>query len=184
MKSSTNLFGAGVLALGLATSVQVAAQQPGTSTSSQSARAATEQSMTITGCIEREADYRKAHDAGRGGVAGTGVGSGNEYILTDASSGSRTSPGSPTGTAGSAGSMAYELSGPGEGQAGQFVGRRVEIVGTFKAAESDAAGRTTGGPTAGAPPSGVDVGGKDLKLRELEVMSVREATGTCTPAAR
>jgi hypothetical protein len=33
----------------------------------------------------READYRKAQDAGKGGVANTGLGVGNEFVLTNAS---------------------------------------------------------------------------------------------------
>jgi hypothetical protein len=74
--------------------------------------------------------------------------------------------------------IAYELTGPNEGQVEQFVGRRVEITGKLKAGERGATG-PTGGPTAGAPPSGVDVTSKDLKLKELEVTSVRETTGTC-----
>jgi hypothetical protein len=190
MKGYANLCAAGVLALGLGASAQVAGQQPTTQPQTQAgAAASTDQPTMITGCVQREADYRRARDAGRGGVAGTGVGAGNEFILAEASAasssatGSRPSqPGSPTGTAGSAGTMAYELTGPNEGQVGQYVNRRVEITGRFKAAETDPAGRTTGGATAGAPPSGVDVVSKDLKLREFEVLSVRETSGTCTPA--
>jgi hypothetical protein len=74
---------------------------------------------------------------------------------------------------------AYELTGANEGQAAQHVGRRVEITGTLKAAETGASGAPTGGPTAGQPPSGVDVVSKDLKLREIEVQSVREVGTTC-----
>lgn len=151
---------------------------------------------TITGCVVSESEYRKTHDAGRGGVVGTGVGAGNEFILTDASTGaasasdsssrdradaSATTP-SATGTSGTTGAMAYELSGSGEGQLSRFVGRRVELTGMFKAGEMTASGQTTGGPTAGAPPNGVDVGGKDLKLREFDVATVKEASGSCSPA--
>ena len=79
--------------------------------------------------------------------------------------------------------MAYELTGPGEGQAAAFVGKRVEVMGRMKAEEIGASG-PTGGPTAGAPPSGVDVTSKDLKLREFEVTSIKAAaTGSC-PAAK
>ena len=63
---------------------------------------------------------------------------------------------------------------------GAFVGKRVEIVGKLKPAEMGAAG-ATGGVTAGKPPAGVDVVSKDLKLREVEVTSVKETTGSCTP---
>ena len=148
---------------------------------------------TITGCVVSESEYRKMHDAGRGGVVGTGVGAGNEFILADASTGPASSgastsaradaSGTPsaTGTSGTTGAMAYELSGSGEGQLSRFVGRRVELTGMFKAAETTAAGQATGGPTAGAPPNGVDVGGKDLKLREFDVATVKEAAGSCAP---
>jgi hypothetical protein len=135
------------------------------------------QTVTVVGCIVRESDYRKATDAGKGGVAGTGVGAGNEYVLTNASM-STGAAGSAVGTAGAAAGAAYELTGSNEGQAKEFVGKRVEISGTLKAAEVSAAG-PTGGPTAGKPPSGVDVASKDLKLRELEVATVKATTGTC-----
>ena len=76
---------------------------------------------------------------------------------------------------------AFELTGANEEKIRDFVGKRVQITGKLKAAEVGAAGRPTGGDTAGTPPSGVDVASKDLKLRELEVVSVAPATGTCTP---
>jgi hypothetical protein len=86
-------------------------------------------------------------------------------------------PGAPTGTAGS--TAAFELTGSAEGQAAQFVGKRVEVMGKLKAEETSASGRPTGGPTAGKPPEGVDVASSDLKLREIDVTSVKEASGTC-----
>ena len=184
-KITANLCVAGVLAFGVAAFAQD--PRPAQPQTQPQTKASADQQITVTGCIQREADYRQARDAGKGGVAGTGVGAGNEFVLTNASSSSSPSaaarPGEPaaTGTAGSS-SMAYELTGPNEGQAAQYVGRRVEIVGKLKGGEVGASGRPTGGATAGAPPSGVDVTSKDLKLRELEVSSVREATGTCPSA--
>ena len=156
------------------------------------------QQVTIVGCVQSEADYRRARNAGKGGVAGTGVGAGNEFVLIDASmanaagagasggaaqaGASGSAEGRPTGTAGASATMsAYEMTGAGEGQLASHVGKRVEIMGTFKAAETGAAG-PTGGPTAGAPPSGVDITSEDLKLREFEVASVRETAGACSPA--
>lgn len=133
--------------------------------------------ITVTGCIQREADYRQARDAGKGGAAGTGVGAGNEFILSNASMKAGPDAGA-VGTSGAA-AAAYELTGSGEGQAAQFVGKRVEIIGKLKAAETSASGKPTGGATAGPPPSGVDATSKDLQLRELEVTSVKEATGAC-----
>jgi hypothetical protein len=135
--------------------------------------------VTVSGCIQREADFRKARDAGRGGVVGTGVGVGNEFVLINASmSTAAAAPaGAPAGTSGAG--MAYELTGTNEKQAEQFVGQRVEISGKLKAAEVTASGRATGGATAGKPPEGVDVAGGDLKLRELEIGSIKKASGTC-----
>jgi hypothetical protein len=176
-----------MLMFGIAVFAQSAGQQNPQPQSQTSARAATDQQITVTGCVQREEDYRKARDAGRGGVVGTGIGAGNEFVLTEASASAatgapRSSEPAPTGTTGSAmSSMSYELSGPNEGEVGKYINRRVEITGKLKAAESDAAGQPTGGVTAGKPPTGVDVLSKDLRLRELEVTSVREATGTCGP---
>jgi hypothetical protein len=157
-------------------------QQPAPSSGVASSRPATQdQTVTVVGCVQREADYRKAQDAGRGGAVGTGIGVGNEFILANAM---MSAAGATAGAAGAAAAnMAFELTGPNEGQAEQFVGRRVEVAGKMKAAETNASGAPTGGPTAGAPPSGVDVTSRDLKLREIEVTTIRAAAaGTC-PAA-
>ena len=179
---SGSVFMASVAALGMAAFAQTTPQQSPASQSQTAAPAsrpaAAGQQVTIVGCVQREADYRKAHDDGKGGVAGTGVGAGNEFVLINAAVSTGGSGAAPTGTAGSTGGTAYELTGSGEGQAAKFVNKRVEVMGMFKAAET-AGGAPTGGPTAGAPPSGVDVVSKDLKLREFEVSSVKEATGNC-----
>jgi hypothetical protein len=116
-------------------------------------------------------------DKGRGGVAGTGIGAADEFVLTNASLKTQglKSDAAPADSA-------YELTGTGEEKVKSFVGKRVEITGTLKAAEAGPGGTPTGGATAGRPPSGVDIASKDLKLRELEVVSVTASTtGTCTP---
>jgi hypothetical protein len=134
------------------------------------------QQVKLIGCVQREADYRQAQDKGRGGVAGTGIGVGDEFVLTNASMATQ-------GLKSESGPLdsAYELTGPNESKVKEFVGKRVEISGTLKPAATTSAGAPTGGATAGKPPTGVDVASKDLKLRELEVMTVTAATGTCTP---
>jgi hypothetical protein len=160
------------------TTGQTPAQPPAQAAEPQKAP---EQQVTIAGCVQREADFRRARDAGKGGVAGTGVGAGNEYVLVNASikTAAPDAPAeAPAGTTGTMPGTAYELTGKNEDQAGRHVGKRVEIVGKLKAAETSAAG-PTGGATAGTPPRGIEVTGKDLKLRELEVVSVRETTGSC-----
>jgi hypothetical protein len=171
---------------------QTTTQQTPSTTAAQEDRAMGEQ-VTVTGCIQKEEDYRRAQDAGKGGVAGTGLGAGNEFVLVNASSSMGASAttgamegkaagtaGAASSTAGSAGTWtAYELTGSGEAQAAQHVGHRVEIMGKLKAAEVGASGRPTGGPTAGKPPEGVDVMSKDLALRELEVSSIKQVSGSC-----
>jgi hypothetical protein len=169
---SSSMCAAGMLSLCTVAFAQQAGQpSPGAGT-------APGGQITVTGCIQREADYRQAKDAGKGGAAGTGVGAGNEFILSNASVKSGGEPAGAVGTTGSA-AATYELTGSGEGQAAEFVGKRVEITGRLKAAETSASGKPTGGATAGQPPSGVDATSKDLQLRELEVSSVKEATGAC-----
>jgi hypothetical protein len=111
-------------------------------------------------------------------VSGTGIGAGNEFVRIDATA-AASAPGGDSAVGTSGATMAYELTGQNEGMVAQYVGRRVQISGKPKAAEVDAAGKPTGGPTAGRPPSGVDAVSKDLKLRELEVVSVKEAAGSC-----
>jgi hypothetical protein len=122
--------------------------------------------ITVAGCVQKEADYRKANDKGRAGVAGTGIGADNEFVLINVKT---TTAGGP----------AYELTGANEKLAAAHVGHRVEITGTLKPGEAGASG-ATGGATAGKPPKGVDVVSKDLRLRELEVASVKMIAATCS----
>ncbi len=139
---------------------------------------APEQQVTLVGCVQTEDDYRKAHNLAKGGAVGTGAGSGNEFVLINASLASDAP--AATGTSGTtAEGKAFELSGDKEGDLKAFVGKRVEIMGKLKAAEKSATGAPTGGATAGTPPTGVDVASQDLKLREVDVVSVKESAGTC-----
>ena len=176
-----------LLAGNMAVFAQATAQEPAppsnpttqTPAPRQQSGASAGQTVTVVGCVQREEDYRKANNLGRGGTAGSGVGAGNEFVLANAMmSGGAAATGAPTGTGGATSNTAYEVTGKNEGELAKHVGNRVEITGMLKPAETGAAG-PTGGPTAGAPPRGVDVASQDLKLRELEVTSVRTATGTC-----
>jgi hypothetical protein len=137
----------------------------GAQTQKPGAAAGKGQQVTISGCIQREADWRKANDKGAGGAAGTGAGAGNEFVLTNASGGGADAKASA--------GAAYELTGANEKLAAAHVGHRVEVTGTVKP------GSATGGPTAGAPPGGTDVVSKDLQLRELEVSGVKMISADC-----
>ena len=181
---------AAALGLSMAAFAQTTGQQPAqprtqTTTSAPQQAGSAGQTVTVVGCIQSEADYRKARNLGRGGTGGTGVGVGNEFVLVDARMASTGAPpaappaaGAATGTTGPA-AQAYKLTGANEGKASRFVGKRVEITGMLGPAEIAGAAPTRR-PTADAPPPQIDVfAGEDLKLRELEVTSVRESAGTC-----
>jgi hypothetical protein len=198
-------------------------EQPAASTTSQPAAPVAQHqqeapagtSVTLAGCVAREADYRRAHDAGRGGAAGTGAGVGNEFVLVGASVPGATPPRASTPGAlpaesgivvesGDMAGAAYQLTGPAEAQLGEYVGRRVEIVGRMKSRPTPRSGKTpavivtvpesttgrpgapgaaTGSPSGrpAAPAGGIEITGHDLQLRELEIVSVRGATGSCPP---
>jgi hypothetical protein len=116
--------------------------------------------IAAVGCIQRESDYRREHDRGPGGFMGTSWGLGNEYVLiADCASG--------TGAA-------YELTGRHEGQAAQFIGRRVAITGMLKDAETSVKPVGTSGRYAVRPSGGFDPLNQDLRLYEVNVTSYRE----------
>jgi hypothetical protein len=117
--------------------------------------------VSLTGCIQREVDYRRQHNSGKGGFLGFGGGLGNEYVLINASPNPRRGF---RDCATAVGGEAYELTGHEEGDLKPFVGQRVEITGSRKAAEIDTlTGRPTGGRQAGY----------DLRLFEVDVDSFR-----------
>lgn len=92
-------------------------------------QAAREGEITLVGCVEMERDYRARKDAGRGGALGSGVGVGNEFILTNARPAAR-GRGQAVGTAGGAGTD-YEITGKLEKDLLRYVGRQVEVIGTI-----------------------------------------------------
>ncbi|MBI4485858.1 MAG: hypothetical protein HY655_07595 [Acidobacteria bacterium] len=129
-----------------------------------------EMPITRVGCIQREADYRRTHDLGRGGVAGTGLGRGNEYVLINAA---RTASGAAASQDNidcsfEATAEAYELTG--ERELEPFVGRVVQITGMLKEADVEPVG--TSGAT--RPTGGFDPLGQDLRLHEVDVTSFQE----------
>jgi hypothetical protein len=158
----------------------IASAQTPREPSTPAAAATKDQQVTVTGCVVREAEYRASLGAGTAGPAGTVVGAANEFVLTSLFLAGPPAP--PSGTGSTAGVLVtYELTGSGEANAAPFVGQRVEIAGVLKAPRNDAAGPTAG-PTAATPSGGIDVTSRDLKLRELEVTSIKAASGICPGA--
>jgi len=120
---------------------------------------AEETPIALAGCIQRETEYRRQNNSGKGGFLGFGGGLGDEYVLVNASRGADGAFGDCTTATGG---EAYELTGSAEDDLEPFVGQRVAITGTRKEAEIDA---TTGRPTGGRQ------AGDDLRLFEVEVAS-------------
>lgn len=111
-------------------------------------------SMTVSGCLMQEADYRKAHNLGKGFLGGAGLG--DEFVLVEGNC-NDTSAG-----------KAYRLTGKEERELKPFVGKRIEVTGRWdhKRDAKTAAGETN----AKLPP-------------EIRIASFHEATVTNAPAA-
>jgi hypothetical protein len=166
---------ASAVLLGTVMSAQSAAQTQTGATG----QATDDTPITLIGCIQREADYRRTHDLGRGGAAGTGAGRGNEYVLINAS---RTSPTAAAPQASQADTdcsfeataEAYELTGERERDLEGLVGRIVQISGMLKEADVEPVGTSGAGGT--QPTGGFDPLGQDLRLHEVNVASFQEVT--------
>jgi hypothetical protein len=117
--------------------------------------------ITLVGCVVREADYRRQHEAARGGFLGLGGGVGDEFILVNASRGT-TGPDGDCGTL--TGGEDFELTGSEEEAVEAFVGQRVVLTGMLKEADVDPETRR---PTGGRPSDG------ELRLFEVNVETVQ-----------
>jgi len=124
--------------------------------------------VTLTGCIQKEADYRKTHDLGKGGTLGTGAGRSDEYVLINAARGTSASPTIDCSFQGQ--TEAYELTGRREHDLKPYVGKVVQISGTMKEAKTRPL--PSGEPS---PTGGFDPLKKDLRLFEVEVRSFQPA---------
>jgi len=130
----------------------------------------------------RETDYRKANDSGRGGPVATGLGRGDEFVLVNATKTTADATASASASAEcgtSATGEAYELGGSREKDLASYVGRRVEITGTLKAAKT-----TTGAAGEAKPTGGFDPLKQDLKLFEVDVASFRALPAGQSAAAQ
>lgn len=91
----------------------------------EAAQAAREGEITLVGCIELERDYRARKQSGRGGAFGSGVGVGDEFVLTNA----RPAQSGRRGAAAGGPGTDYELTGRLEKDFLRYVGRQVEVIG-------------------------------------------------------
>lgn len=151
-----------VCALAVGASAQYPPSNPQTPSQAPSAQQAP---VTVEGCLMREQDVpgRKPNVAERAGVI-------EDYILANAKvikgsepqgSAAQAKPTEPTGTSGKLAPM-YDVKGIADDQLKQFVGKRVQIDGTF----SDLTKSPTAGPT---------------DLVDIRGTSIRAAKGECPP---
>ena len=160
-------------ALAVAASAQTPAEQAGSAAKSDSA-----QTITVSGCL-RSADAKATGTSGSAAGAPSTSSSSNRaggFILTDVSpsgteAAAATPPtGTPTGTAGAAGSSSekkgYRLTGS-SSELSSLVGKRVEVTGSLS---GSAAGAAPSSPAAGSMSS-------SQNMPQFRVTSVKEATG-------
>lgn len=76
--------------------------------------------VRIIGCVQWEKDYRRDRNEGRGGALGTGIGVGNEFVLT------RVKP-----EAGRK-ATAYSITGDREKELGRRIGQQIEVIGVIE----------------------------------------------------
>jgi len=76
--------------------------------------------IRIVGCVQWEKDYRKQRSEGRGGALGTGVGVGNEFVLTMVK------------PEGARKATAYSITGDREKDLGRRIGQQVEVIGVIE----------------------------------------------------
>lgn len=76
--------------------------------------------VRLVGCVQWEKDYRRVRSEGRGGALGTGIGVGNEYVLTMVK---------PDGARKA---TAYGLTGDREKELGRRIGQQIEVIGVIE----------------------------------------------------
>jgi hypothetical protein len=76
--------------------------------------------VRIVGCVQWEQEYRKARSDGRGGAIGTGIGVGNEFVLTMVK------------PEGARKATAYSITGDREKELGRRIGQQIEVIGIIE----------------------------------------------------
>ncbi|HYS27853.1 MAG TPA: hypothetical protein VEP46_19730 [Vicinamibacterales bacterium] len=76
--------------------------------------------VRISGCVQWEKDYRKERSEGRGGALGTGLGVGNEFVVTMVK------------PEGGRKATAYSITGDREKELGRRIGQQIEVIGVIE----------------------------------------------------
>ena len=92
--------------------------------------------ITVVACVQREAEYRAKVNDGRGGVAGTGVGADNEFVLHSIRTVSNETL-KPTAKPGIEPDAVYSLTGDLEREFVKAVGRQVAATGYVEVATTN-----------------------------------------------
>lgn len=91
--------------------------------------------ITIVGCVQRETEYRAQVADGKGGVAGTGAGANNEFVLHSIRTVSNDTL-KPTARPGITPDEVYSVTGNLERELVKAVGRQVAVSGHVEVAAS------------------------------------------------
>ena len=91
--------------------------------------------LTVTGCVQREADYRAKIGEGKGGVAGTGLGESHEFVLRNVRT-VYTETLKPLAKPGNFEEV-YRMTGKLESELGKVVGHKVAVSGYVKEKETN-----------------------------------------------
>lgn len=131
MRSIPHSFGVAAIIGALCAGTSVGAQRQ------ESTRTASD-IITVVGCVQHEKDYRSQVNDGKGGVAGTGVGAANEFVLRNVRSVSSDTL-KPTATTGSSGyEEVYGVTGKLEHELERANGHQVAVSGYVEVANTDA----------------------------------------------
>src|SRR4029450_12719273 len=114
IRHGATLVGVALLASTTAFAQTTAPKTTTASTSTTKAqRESPAQPVTLIGCVQKESDYRKAHNIKKGGGLNMGIGDGDEYMLINATRVSGGVPSvTPVGDCTAGSGEAFELTGP------------------------------------------------------------------------
>jgi hypothetical protein len=177
------VIAAAVCSFAIGVSAQTTGQPPSPQTrpSSQSAS----DSITVTGCLQRDSATATPGATGTSGSAATASKSDTKFVLNvSPSSSTAGTAGSTAGTAGSssaATASSYKLDAD-DAKLTPHVGHKVEITGTVdkSSSSSTAGGTTAGGTTAGGTTAGAASSTMASNAPKLKVDSVRMIASSCS----